>query len=324
MFEVVSLRPLVWLLTLVAAAIGLRYTLVDRPIGLRLASWAFRAAAIALLVVALCRPFAADHSDQLHVNLLVDVSQSVDLKHAIDGLSQIDQWIGNLRNGDTWSLYAVAGGVRRFESVEALRSTLTAWSEGAADDDFRSSSQLADALLETRLSFPAGKARRTVLISDGHDTTGNIEQVLDQLDEEGVDVRFAEAVGLEHAEAAVAAIRPASPRAFYGEVMRLEVESAANRPMRARLRIIHKGVAVAEQQVQLDGKQPAISHFDVDLTTPGASQWTAEILPDDDHFPVNNQASCTIHVHGRPRILMLHDNPQELRPFTKAMREQEM
>ena len=324
MFEVVSLQPLVWLSAIVVTAIGLRYTLVDRPMGLRVASWGFRAAAIALLVLALCRPFAADQSDELHVNLLVDVSQSVDLNHALDGLSQIDHWIDNLRNGDSWSLYAVAGGVRRFESVDGLRTTLGAWLEGMADDDFRSSSRLADALLETRLSFPAGKARRTVLISDGQDTADGVEKVLDQLKDEGIDVRFSEAVGLEHAEVAVAAIRPASPRAFYGEVMRLQVESAANRPMPARLRIIHKGVAVAEQQIQLNDKQSTISNFDVDLTTPGASQWTAEILSDDDHFPVNNQASCTIHVHGRPRILILHENPQELRPLSKAMREQEM
>ncbi|MDC0935518.1 VWA domain-containing protein [Pirellulales bacterium] len=324
MFEIVSLQPLVWLLAIVAMAFGLRYSLVDRPSALRRASWGFRATAIALLVLALCRPFAADQSDELHVNLLVDVSQSVDLKQAIEQLNQIDEWIDNLRRGDSWSLYAVANDVRQFESVGALRTTLRQWAEGMADDEFRSGSRLADALLETRLSFPAGKARRAVLISDGHDTTERIELVLKQLAEEGVDVRLREAAGLDRAEAAVAAIRPASPQAFFGEVMRLEVESAANRAMSARLRIIHKGVAVAEQVIKLDSEQSTLSHFDVDLTTPGASQWTAELLPDDDYFPVNNQATCMIQVHGRPRILMLHDNPQQLRPFSKAMREQKM
>lgn len=324
MFEIVSFGPLIWLPALGLLLLGLRYSLVDRPRVLLLASWGFRASAIALLILALCRPFVADRSDHLHVNLLVDVSQSVDLEAVGSQMDEVDRWIAGLRGGDSWTLYAVGSDVRQFESTEAFRSMLDQWNQGMTDDAFRSETRLADALLETRMDFPSGRVRRSVVLTDGRDTTSRIGDVLKQLAEEKIDVRLHELPGLALPEAAVAAIRPASNNAHFGEMMRLEVETTANQTMSGRLRILHKGVAVAEQQVQLQANEPIYTHFDVDLRTPGASRWTAELLPEEDHFPVNNQATCTIEVHGRPRILMLHEDPRELRPFVRVMREQEI
>lgn len=325
MWEFVSLRPLGWLLAIIViVVIAARFSLVDRPPLLRWLSLAFRAAAILLLIVALCRPFAPRESDQLHVNFLVDVSESVELQSAIDSLAQVDEWIKNLRGGDSWSLFAVADGARQFDSTEDLRKLLGRWQSGVADDQFRSGSRLADALLSTRLVFPADKSRRNVLMTDGQETAGDVAAVLAQLQEERIDTQFRPISGLTAPEAAVLSVEPASREAFHGEVMRIVVRLAANRPIAGKLRLIHKGVAVQQQDVQLDPAKQNVAQFDVDMTTPGASVWGVELVPNEDHFTINNAASATVNVRGRPRVLVLHQKPQELRAFSRMLEEQDV
>ncbi len=303
MIELVTFRPLIWIgAIIVVLVIAGWFSLVDRPPLLRWASLAFRTAAILFLILALCRPFAADQNDKLHVNFLVDVSESVDADASIAALAKVDEWIGGLRSGDTWSLFAVGQAVRPYDSTDALRKLLNQWKTGLADDKFRSSTRLADALLMTRLVFPADKARRVVLMTDGQETDGDIGAVLTQLREEGIDARLFPIAGLVHAEAAVLALQPSSHDAFHGEVMRMTTKLAANQPMNGKLRLIHKGVAVQQKDVSLKPGRPVVADFDVEMSTPGASLWSVELVPSDDHFPINNRASCTVNVRGRPRI----------------------
>jgi hypothetical protein len=67
MVDFVSLTPLWWLAAIGLLAVGMRYSLVDRPRALSWASLAFRAASIVFLILALCRPFVGDESDELHI-----------------------------------------------------------------------------------------------------------------------------------------------------------------------------------------------------------------------------------------------------------------
>ncbi|QDT71700.1 VWA domain-containing protein [Lacipirellula limnantheis] len=324
MIELVSWRPFVWLAALVVLAIAVRYSLVDRPRGLYWASLGLRAAAILLLIIALCRPFLGDEGDDAHVLFLVDVSQSVDLKQIPAACDQIDLWKQGLRSGDSWTLFALGNGVREYESTDALRETVQKWQSGVADDAFRSATQLAEAILATRAAFSAGKSSRMVLLTDGQETDGDLADALSQVADEGIDVRRHPLAGLSDAEASVVSIEPSSREAFYGEVSRMTVTLAANAPIKGNLRLVHKGVAVQQRDVELTADKQQVVHFDVDMTTPGASVWTAELLPAEDRFVVNNQAACTVTVRGRPRVLAIHREPRELRPITRALTEQEI
>jgi Ca-activated chloride channel homolog len=323
--EFVSLSPLAWLLAIaVVLVVGWRFSLVDRPALSRWGSLVLRAAAILLLILALCRPFAPQKNDRVHANFLLDVSESIDLDGAIGAVDKIDGWIKSLRPGDTWSLFAVGNGVRQFSSTDDLRTLLNEWKSGVSDDRFRSQTQLVDAMLATRMVFPADKARRIVLLTDGQETEREIAPALKQLGEEGIDVRLAPIAGLAHAEAATISLEPSSTESFYGEMLRMTVKLAANQPMGAKLRLIHNGVAVQQKDLRLDPAQQNVAQFDAEMTTPGASTWSAELVPDDDHFPINNVVTCTINVRGRPRVLVLHQKPQVLRAFARMLEEQDM
>lgn len=323
--ELASTKPLLWLLLLLPLAAVYARSLVDRPTGLKAASFLLRVLGVVLLVLALCGPHVGDRGEEAHVAFLLDVSESVDLEAALEALPEIGKGIAALGPGDTWSLHAFAEGTRPFATVAELRELLEGWRKGVADDRFRSGSRVADALLGVRLAFPSGKARRIVLLSDGQET-GDAEalaEALATLDREKVDLRFARIEGLRDAEAAVVSVKPSASAAFEGEMVRMETVVAANAAMSARVRLLHRGVAVREVEAQLESRPDNRIALDVPMETAGASVWTAELLPSEDRFPVNNQLSAVVEVKGRPRLLFLHRDPKELRAIARALKEQD-
>lgn len=323
--EFASFMPLLWLLLLPVLGLGLWFSLVDRPGRMKIASFALRTLGVILLVLALCGPFWKDRSDEAHVVFLLDVSESVDLPGASEQVKAIEAGIAALGPGDSWSLFAFADGVRAFESPADLTSLLDSWQKGVADDKFRASSRIADAMLSSRLVFPSGKARRIVLFTDGQETAkgAELEAAIETLAKESVDVRFVKVEGIREAEAAVVAIEPSSPFAYEGEMLRMQITVASNTATPARLRLLNRGVAVREVAVQLEDRADNFFPLDVSMDTPGPGLWTAELIPGADHFPVNNQLSTIVDVRGQPKLLFLHRDPKEMRPLTRALREQE-
>ncbi len=323
-FELIYLEPLLWGLGVLALLAGaLRFTLVDRPRIKWLAAFGLRAAGILLLLLALCRPLLLRTTDDVHVVFLVDVSESVDLGAARGAVEDVKEAIEALRPGDSWSLLAVGRGVRSYEKPAALEEVLDQWAEGASDDRFRSATRLGEALRRARAWFPEEKSKRVVLLTDGHPTDGSGAEAVETLREEGVDLRLWEIEGLQKPEAAVVSMEPSRPSAYQGEVVRMDVRLATNRPMAGELRAVHKGVIVQRKDVQLDPDGENRATLDVRMTSPGASRWRVELAPEEDHFPINNQAAATVTVRGQPRILVLHEERNRMRDFARAMRKQD-
>lgn len=320
--ELLSLEPLGWLLALVVLGLALRHSLVDQPVVRQALSVVSFGLAILALVIGLCRPYWLTPTDRLHVVFLVDVSDSIDLTGVDAAAGKVAAAIDGLDSGDSWSLYALGDGVRLLESPEALEQLTQKWRDGIQDDRFRGQTRLADALLETRLAFPAGRSRRFVVLSDGRPTDEGLGAAIDQLGEERTEVRFAPLIGLSDAEAAVVSVEPATTVAFKNEVVRLRATIRANQAMSAKVRIVHRGVAVQSRDVELLAGESRLVEFDVEMQSTGPARYTAEIVPSDDRFPLNNQAGCTIDVRGEPRVLALHSEPRDLRPLSRALAKQ--
>ena len=105
--------------------------------------------------------------------------------------------------------------------------------------------------------------------------------------------------------------------------MRLSTKVTANQKISGKLRVIHRGVEVQTRDIKIEPGKPQLCFFDVDMVTPGNSRWTIELVPEEDHFPINNQRTCTVTVRGNPRILVLHEKEREMRAFERAMAEQD-
>ena len=320
--DLVSFQPLFWLLCLIPLSVVLRFSMVDRPALLKWIALALRVLAILLLILAICRPFVGTQSDDLHLVFLIDVSESVALDAARDAVDTVQACIDTLDRSDSWSLFLVADGLRPMENPAEATKLLDQWREGIADDNFRKASRLAEALLSVRLCFPATKARRICLFTDGRETVGAIPESLAALKKEQIDVHLAELDGLRDAEACIESIRPNTTHAFEGEIVRFTAKLATNTRMPATLRLLHRAVVVGQKAIILDPNTDNTVSLDVEMTTPGATHWRAELIPARDRFPINNRLDCTVTVGGKARILILHEKPRQLRPFRRALEEQ--
>ena len=321
--EFLTFTPLLILLAAVPLLIaGYKWSLVDRPPALKLASFICRLLAVVLLILALCRPFISHRADGLHVVYLLDVSESVEPAEMRRGLEEVRLATEALKSGDTSSLFLFAKGLRPVTPTEAA-AFVTDCEQGRGDAAFRSATDLEGALSAARLALPGDKGRRVVVLSDGVSET-SVSEITQRLASEQTDLRFARLKSIARPEAAVVAIESGAPLAFEGEVVRFKVRLASNKEMPAKLRITHRGVVVAEQDVKLSASGETICHADIRMTTGGDTVWEAEIVPQDDWFPVNNRASVTLPVRGKPRVLVLHDKPALMRPAERLLREQDI
>ncbi len=319
-----NLQPLFWLIIPLITILGLRYSLVNRPKGLKIASFALRAAGIALLALTLCRPFINSDSDNIHAVFLLDVSESVDLNAAKDSLTQIESAIDSLNMGDSYNLFLAGRELKQVNDPTQARDILKQWQEGLADSELRSATPIDELLLTARLAFKADKARRIILYSDGVTTGSNTAETIKTLARENIDVRFEKLTPLKKPELSVISLTPSTHTAYAGQIVRLTVKLATNtHSSPAEIKILHRGVVIANRNVTATIGELNQFHFDVPMTQPGSSTWAVNITAADDHFTINNQARCTINVKGKPRLLILHQKSRQIRDFARALRKQE-
>ncbi len=317
-----TLIPL-WLLLACAAAsiFTWRRSLVDRPPVRKWIAHVLRLLGIVCLILALCRPYWLSESDDLHVVWLVDISESVDPASIKLSADEIEKSSENLKASDRASILSFGSGLRSTD-LATLRKTADEAEQGTADASLRDSTKLPEALLGSRLVFDAEMARRLVVFSDGSSTNPGVSEALKTLRAEGVDVRFRPIDGLKRPEAAVVSLEPASTVAYRGEIVRMRLTLRANEKMKATARILQRGVAVASTPVSLVPGTDTEVTLDVVMTASGESRWEAELLPEEDWFPVNNRVATTVTVKGEPRILILHRDEKQMRPLARSMKKQ--
>ncbi len=280
-----------------------------------------RAAGIVCLILALCRPYWLSSSDDLHVIYLVDVSESIDPEAIKSSVEKIEESKNSLRASDRSTVLTFSNKLKVSE-LTSLREIADAAFGGTADSSVRDATRLTEALLSSRLLFDSEMARRLIIFSDGSPTSSGVKEALDILVKEGVEIYFERIDGLSKPEAALVSLQPTTTVAYQGEIVRMALKIRANEDMRATARVLHRGVAVASTPVSLIASEDTEVLVDVPMTSSGETRWEAEILPERDWFPINNQVSTTITVKGEPRILVLHTDEKKMRPLARLMRKQ--
>ncbi|MEM9444318.1 MAG: VWA domain-containing protein [Verrucomicrobiota bacterium] len=320
--ELTQYQPLLWSLLLIPLAIGFYYSLVDRPSKLKSFSLACRVIGILFLLLALCGPYLFTESKELHVNFLLDVSESVDLKAVEDAIERVEDGLSELELGDSYALFVFANGVKRYEIAE-FKDVLETWKQGQSDDEFRSATKLVDGLLASQIQLPAGKAHKIVVLSDGVVIQEELQEVLSNLKNEGVEVQHHRLSPISQKEIVLTDFKANSDRAFLGEMVRMDTTVSANYSSEVKVRLFHKGVLIRERIMDVLANSETVISFEVKMTTPGASVWKAEVVAEEDNFLVNNQLLTTISVQGKPRVLVLDKEKEDMRPFARVLRGQD-
>jgi uncharacterized membrane protein/secreted protein with Ig-like and vWFA domain len=177
--------------------------------------------------------------------------------------------------------------------------------------------------------FPAGSARRMVILSDGADTVG---QALDaarlaqsagiQIDVVPLPSRETETV----TESWIEDVRAPS-RVLRGEIFNVDVAIFSTTGMDATLRILGGGSIVHEAPVRL---QPGDNNFSIPLQAAEQefARFTVELVPANDQYYQNNRLAAFTEVVGPPRILLVSgvpggedgSAPDEAVPLVEALR----
>lgn len=318
--EFLTLTPLWWLLLVPVMLAVFWFTLADRPPAMRWISFSLRVVGLILIILAMCRPFFTDESDEVHVAFLVDGSESVSPESMKTAAATVRAAIEELGPDDGHSLFLFGKGLREI-TLEELDTFIEECEAGRGDDKFRSETDMASAMSGARFSFPAEKGRRLVVLTDGVPTRMQ-GGIMDQLTKEKTDVQWVRLPPLDVPEASVVSFESPSKLAFQGEVVRLRIKLYSNKDMKGKLRILHRAVAVAEQEIILKAGEEAEAFADVEMVTAGDSYWQAELVPDEDHFHSNNQAGLTLNVKGKPRILVVHEESRQMREAKRALEQQ--
>lgn len=320
MIEFLTLQPL-WILLGIPLLFWIFLkSLIDRPPLLKWSGFLTRVLAIVVLILALCRPYWTHKSEDLHVVFLLDGSESINASELREAYSQIKATTKTLEPNDSWDTFLFARDLRK-TSQESLEEFIKECEAGRSDAEFRSESNLSKALSEARLSFPANKARRIIVFTDAIPSEP-IEHIAALLNEEQTDLRWQQLPGRSEPEASVVSIESNVPLAFQGEITRLHIELASNTDMKGNLRILHRGIVVAQKPVELFADIPTKESVDVEMVSSGDSVWKAELVAEKDHFPINNHAFTTIPVRGKPRILVVHQKSEQLRSASRALQKQ--
>ncbi|ARU41772.1 hypothetical protein CCB80_11735 [Armatimonadetes bacterium Uphvl-Ar1] len=280
-----------------AIAIGLRFLLLGALIG-------------ALMGPQSVRPnrgmttlFVVDRSDSIGEK---DRKKQIDfVNEAMRGMGEDDR-VGIVAFGGVPAMEAAPGGRRPFNEVESVV-------DGSASD-------LGAALRLAMASFPSGKSRRIVVLSDGNETKGDALGAIESIAAEGVAVDIVP-LGLDkgRAEAAILELSaPSEQSADQPFEIRAVVESSVAQS--GRLVIERNGEAVSEVPVSIPAGTSTVV-VNQELKDPGFYRYRAFLEVPEDSDNRNNLGAAFVAVKGRPKILLIQGDTSK-RELATALSEQ--
>jgi uncharacterized membrane protein len=283
-----------------------------------------RCLAVVLIILALAGAQLVQGSDELAVVFLVDASDSVSeaeqkraiqfVKEAVAAMGPDDRAAVVLFGADALVERPMIGGgeLGEIASIPLAHQT-----------DLEGAIRLGMAL------FPAGAARRMVILSDGLPTIGEAEGAVRLAQSQAVQVAvvplalaLGEAATTEGAgdgavEAWISDVS-APDRLHEGEEFTLSVTARATDDVDAVLTVLSGETVAAQARVHLN---PGLNTFAVPLTAgePGFAPFRVHLAPTGDVYPQNNALSAFSLVEGPPRVLVVAEDDAERAPLVAAL-----
>lgn len=271
--------------------------------GRKIAAFALRTVMGVCLIVALAGPQAVQREDGLATVFVLDRSDSVSEADRRRALEFVDQALRQTPEGALGGIVAF-GKQPVVESLPGGRrgvNRVTSSTEGSA-------SNLASAIRLASASFPAGRARRIVVLSDGNETDGDSLGAAEVAASEGIVIDTV-LLGTEakRAEALITEVQAPSLRDAEAPFdLRVVVESSVDQT--GILTIDRDGVVVSRQSVNLPAGRSAVV-VPQRLEKPGFYRYRASLQVPSDGDNRNNIGASFVRVKGPSRILLVQGDP---------------
>ncbi len=172
-----------------------------------------------------------------------------------------------------------------------------------------SATDIAGAVRLASASFPEGKARRIVLLTDGNETTSDLAEASQVAASDGIDIdHYTLGKAERQGEAAIVSLE-APEEAHMGQPINLRVLVDSTVSQNANLDIDRDGVLFKRMPIRLSKGRSAIVTSD-HLDTTGFHKYRATLRADVDTDTRNNIGLAFVSIRGRPKVLILQQKTQ--------------
>ncbi len=293
-------QPL-WLLLLIPIALYMAYTWKSssmRFIGKGTILFVLRCTAIAALVFALASPYVMLRINEEQILFVVD--RSVSIERAGD---VADKWIAESlkarKENQSVGLFSFAETFRTDVQLTSAESTVPVVEQMETKDatDIAKAIDLAATIAKEEI------ATRIVLLSDGLETLGSVEELLPKYSGGRVTI---DTVVLERPGTADASISIFdTPRTAYeGEKQLLQVEVESSTRTAGELFIYQNDKEIINEMVTLEPGKNTFS-FRTSATGSGLLKYEAKLIVPDDGFLENNRMLSITMMESSPRVLVV-------------------
>lgn len=278
-------------------------------------AFALRFLVAGLVIVALMGPQSVRPNKGVATVFVVDRSDSIRDEDKRRSLAFVRDSILKLGPDDQAGI-VVFGKEPAIESVPGGRrdvAELQAKTQGSA-------SNLAAALRLAAASFPEGKGRRIVALTDGNETSGDAIQAVDALANDGIQVDFV-SLGSDQVRAEASVLELAGPSERSSEEafdLRVVMESTVRQS--GTLVIDRDGEVVSRLSVTLEEGKSAIL-VPQKLDKAGFYRYRATLQVGQDTDNRNNLGAAFVAVKGKPRILVVQSDTSK-RELALALQQQ--
>jgi uncharacterized membrane protein len=283
------------------------------------ASLLLRVMIATLLILALAGAQAVRSADRLGVVFLMDVSDSVGQITQEAELNYIRQSLQSMGPDDLAGVVLFGANAlveRRLSAVRELGPILST--------PVTSNTDIEEAIRQGLAMFPAGVARRIVILTDGRPTVGDAESAAQLAAAIGVEISYVLFENPPIPEVQVSNVNvPSAVNA--GQQFDLSFTVQAEAATDARITVLASGEMIHQEEVEL---QQGTNNYTLSLMSGGSGfkDFTVQVEPTgNDNFYQNNQLEAFSRVIGPPRILLVYPSgeggEEEIRYLLPALQE---
>ncbi|HLQ31173.1 MAG TPA: glutamine amidotransferase [Chloroflexota bacterium] len=275
-------------------------------------SLSLRLLVLGLLVVALASPRIVKRADSLSTVFLIDASDSVTGDQINAELDWVRSALKHLGAKDQ-------AGVVVFGENALVEQPVSHLDElpHLSSQPVKTRTDISGAIRLGLALLPNTSARRMVILSDGNENIGKAIDQAKLAGGAGVQVDYVPIAKNDDPEVYVKHVQsPATLREGEGFSVSVTVES--NIDTTARIRLLTDGAVSTEDTVHVrKGTNSYI--FDHKPLEGGAHSFEATIEPAEDTVSENNQGSAFSNVSGKPKVLIVENNPGDTAALAKAL-----
>ncbi len=295
-----------------------RGSLADMTPAQRRVCFIMRTLIMLLLVLALAGVRWLAPSRELAVLFAIDHSASISAPAQKEARDFVAASLAAQGRDDSVGVIGFAGKGELWQAPASRLKLPDQWPELAG----RKATDIGQALDFASAIFPAGKAKRLVLLTDGNDTAERGAQVATQLARQGIELLTVPLHNQSAPEVLVEKVE-VPRRLKSGEPFDLAAHIRSNVATTAKVKLYQNQFLIEQRDLTL---KPGDNEFRAqNLKADGNFiSYEVEVIPAVDTVAENNRASATASLRGEPRVLLLDAEETKGRALAEVLRREKI